>query len=138
VLAKAGLQLQRQEIVRAELGFSMERDASGKFAVRSVVSGSPAERAGLLAGDEVINFNAESVPRRADHWLRNKIPGDPLKLRVLRNEKPFELTFVLGRKSQSIFAIVEDPQALPKARAIREGLLRGTPAAAQAAGATAH
>jgi predicted metalloprotease with PDZ domain len=138
VLAKAGLQLQRQEIVRAELGFSMERDASGKFVVRSVVSGSPAERAGLLAGDEVINFNAESVPRRADHWLRNKIPGDPLKLRVLRNEKPFDLTFVLGRKSQSIFAIVEDPQALPKARAIREGLLRGTPAAAQAAGATAH
>jgi predicted metalloprotease with PDZ domain len=138
VLAKAGLQLQRQEIVRAELGFSMERDASGKFVVRSVVSGSPAERAGLLAGDEVINFNGESVPRRADHWLRNKIPGDPLKLRVLRNEKPFDLTFVLGGKSQSIFAIVEDPQALPKARAIREGLLRGTPAAAQAACATAH
>jgi predicted metalloprotease with PDZ domain len=138
VLAKAGLLLRQQKIVRAELGFSMERDASGKSVVRSVVPGSTAERAGLLVGDEISNFNRESVPRRADHWLRNKNPGDPLKLRVLRDEKPLEITFALGGKSQSVFAIAEDPQAPPKARAIREGLLRGTPAAAAAAGTAVH
>jgi predicted metalloprotease with PDZ domain len=138
VLAKAGLLLQRQKIVRAELGFSMERDANGKSVVRSVVPGSPAERAGLLADDEVSNFNGENVPRRAEHWLRNKNPGDPLKLRVLRNEKPLDIAFALGGKSESIFAIAEDPQAPPKARAIREGWLHGTVAAAPAAGAAAH
>ncbi len=103
--------------------------------VSSVVSGSPAERAGLLAGDEVSTFNGENVPRRADHWLRNKNPGDPLKLRVLRNEKPLDIAFALGGKSESVFAIAEDSQASPKARAIREGVLHGTAAAAQAAGA---
>lgn len=138
VLAKAGLLLQRQKIVRAELGFSMERDANGKSVVRSVVPGSPAERSGLLADDEVSSFNGENVPRRAERWLRNKNPGDPLKLRVLRSEKPLELAFALGGKSQSIFAIAEDPQAPPKARAIREGWLLGTVAAAHGAGAAAH
>jgi predicted metalloprotease with PDZ domain len=106
--------------------------------VRSVVPGSPAERAGLLADDEVSNFNGENVPRRAEHWLRNKNPGDRLKLRVLRNERPLDIAFALGGKSESIFAIAEDPQAPPKARAIREGWLHGTMAAAQAAGAAAH
>jgi predicted metalloprotease with PDZ domain len=106
--------------------------------VRSVVPGSSAERAGLLAGDEVVNFNGENVPRRAERWLRNKNPGDLLKLRVLRSEKPLDLTFVLGGKSESIFAIAEDPQASAKARAIREGLLHGTATAGQAAGVAAH
>jgi predicted metalloprotease with PDZ domain len=138
VLAKAGLLLQRQQIVRAELGFSVERDANGKSVVRSVVPGSSAERAGLLAGDEVSNFNEENVPRRAEHWLRNKNPGDTLKLRVLRHEKQLDIAFALGGKSESIFTIAEDLQASPKARAIREGLLHGTPAAARAAGAATH
>jgi predicted metalloprotease with PDZ domain len=135
VLAKAGLLLQRQKIVRAELGFSMERDGNGKSVVRSVVPGSPAERAGLLADDQVTNFNGENVPRRTEHWLRNKNPSDPLKLRVLRNEKPLDIAFALGGKSESIFAIAEDPQAPPKARAIRDGWLHGTVAAAEAGAA---
>jgi predicted metalloprotease with PDZ domain len=138
VLAKAGLLLQQQKIVRAELGFSTERDAGGKSIVRAVVPGSPAERAGLVAGDEVVNFDGENVPRRAERWLRNKNPGDTLKLRVLRKEKPLDLTFALGGKSESIFAIAEDPQASAKACSIREGLLHGTTDAAKTAGAAAH
>ena len=83
VLAKAGLLLQKQEIVRAELGFSFERDANGHWIVRSVDSGSTAERAGLLPGDEVGQFNGENVPRHAETWLRNRKPGDELHLRIL-------------------------------------------------------
>jgi predicted metalloprotease with PDZ domain len=138
VLAKAGLLLQRQQIDRAELGFSVERDASGRSTVRIVEPGSPAERAGLLVGDEVRDFNGEGVPRRVEYWLRNKKPGDALKLKLLRNEQPVEISFALGGKSESIFAISEDPQASPKARAIREGLLHGTTEAAKAASAAAR
>jgi predicted metalloprotease with PDZ domain len=133
VLQKAGLLLQRQAIVRAELGFTSERDASGRAIVRTVESGSPAERAGLLVGDEVRQFNDQNVPRRTEYWLRNKKPGDPLKLKLLRNEQPTEIVFALGGKSEFIFAIAEDPQASPKASAIREGLLHGTTEAGKAA-----
>jgi predicted metalloprotease with PDZ domain len=138
VLAKAGLLLQHQEIIRAELGFSMEREAGGKSVVRSVVPGSTAERAGLLAGDEVVNFNGENVPRRPEYWLRNKKPGDTLTLSVSRSERPIEIALALGGKSESVFAVAEDPQASPKARAIREGLLHGKPIAPVAAGSAAH
>jgi len=136
VLAKAGLLLQKQEIVRAELGFSFERDTNGHWIVRSVDPGSTAERAGLLVGDGLSQFNGENVPRHAATWLRNRKPGDELRLRILRNEQPVEIKFALSGKSATIFAISEDPQATAKARAIREGLLHGKPIAAVAASAT--
>ena len=136
IFAKAGLLLQKQEIVRAQLGFSFEREAGGRAVVRTVDAGSPAERAGLLAGDELTNFDGEKIPRRADIWLRNKKPGELLRVRVLRNEKPVEVQLALGESSATIFALAEDPQAAPKARAIREGMLRGKTSAAGAAGAT--
>jgi hypothetical protein len=92
----------------------------------------------LLAGDELVNFNGENVPRRPEYWVRNKKPGDTLKLSVSRSERPIEVTFALGGKSESVFAVAEDPQASPKARAIREGLLHGKPIAPVAAGSAAH
>lgn len=138
VLAKAGLLLQRQEIVRAELEFSWERDATGRSVIRTVEPGSPAERAGLLAGDELRDVNGEGVPRRAEYWLRNKKPGDTVKLKVLRGEQAVELSFALSGKSEFIFAVSEDPNASAKAKAIREGLLHGTTEAAKTAGAAAH
>jgi predicted metalloprotease with PDZ domain len=130
VLAKAGLLLQKQQLVRADLGFTVERDASGKPIVRSVVPGSNAERASLLVGDELMNFNGENVPRRVESWVRNRKPGDNLKLHILRNEQPVEIAFALGETLATIFTIEEDPQPSPKARAIRDGLLQGKPAAA--------
>jgi len=138
VLGKAGLLLQQQEIVRAALGFSAERDATGKSVVRSIEAGSPAERAGLEAGDELSQFNGENVPRRTEYWLRNKKPGDMLLLRVLRNGQAVEIAFALGRKSESILAIAEDPDSSPKARAVRDGLLQGRAFAAVAAGSAWH
>jgi len=125
IFAQAGLRLQKQDIVRAELGFFYERDAGGKYVVRSIDPGSTAERAGLLAGDELSQWNGEGVPRRPEYWLRNRKPGEELRLSVLRNGQPLEIKFALSEKSESVFAIAEDPQAPPKARAIREGLLHG-------------
>lgn len=125
IFAQAGLRLQKQDIVRAELGFFYERDAGGKYVVRSIDPGSTAERAGLLAGDELSQWNGEGVPRRPEYWLRNRKPGEELRLSVLRNGQPLEIKFALGEKSESVLAIAEDPQAPPKARAIREGLLHG-------------
>ena len=138
VLTKAGLRLQQQEIVRAELGFSFARDTNGKSVVRSIEPASTAERAGLQVGDELGQFNGDNIPRRVESWLRNKKPGDELHLRVLRREQAVDLTFALGGKSESVFAISEDSQAPPRARAIREGLLSGRAVPAVAAGVALH
>ncbi len=138
VFARAGLLLEQQEIVRAELGFSFERDASGKAVVRTVAPGSTAERAGLLVGDEISEWNGEGIPRRVEAWLHGKKPGEVLKLRVLRDERPAEIALNLGGRTSSLFTIAEDPQAAPKPRAIRDGLLRGKTSAAKAANAAAY
>jgi predicted metalloprotease with PDZ domain len=129
--AKAGLVLETREMTRAELGFTLERD-NGKTVVRSVTSGSPSERSGLLAGDEVESWNGENVPRRADSWARNRRPGDILRLRIRRDDQSLDLSFSLSGKTESIFALDEDPQASRKARSIREGLVHGTAVAAAA------
>jgi len=102
--------------------------------VRSVTSGSTADRAGLRIGDEIDTWNGESVPRRTDAWLRNRKPGDILRLQIRRNEQPSDISLALGGRTEEIFVVNEDPNATAKAKAIREGLLHGTGAAA---GATA-
>jgi predicted metalloprotease with PDZ domain len=135
IFAKAGILLQQREIPRAELGFSLERDASGRTVVRMIAPGSTAERAGLQVGDEIAQWNGENSPRRIEGWLRGTKPGEVLRLRVLRNEKPVEVAFALGGGTSTVLTIAEDSQASPKARAIREGLLRGKTSAAKAASA---
>src|SRR5262249_43675652 len=87
-VSQAGLLRERQESTRAELGFRLERDSNGKAVVRSVAPGSPPERSGLRAGDEVESFNGESVPRRAEAWVRGRRPGDLLRLGIRRNDQP--------------------------------------------------
>ena len=133
ILSKAGLLLQKQEITRPEPGFAFERDASGKAIVRSVAAGSTADRAGLRVGDEIEGWNGESVPRRVEGWLRGRKPADMLRLQIRRNDQASEISFALGGRTEEIFVVNEDPTAAPKAKAIREGLLRGTAAAAASA-----
>ena len=132
ILGKAGLVLEKREITHAELGFTVERDSSGKAIVRSVESGSPPERSGLRAGDELESLNGESVPRRVDGWTRSRRPGDVLRLEIRRNDQAIELSFVLSGKTEDLFVLDEDPRASPKAKAIRQGLLRGSAVAARA------
>lgn len=132
ILNKAGMQLKQQEVTRPELGFTIERDASGKAVVRSIVSGSTADRGGLRAGDEIESWNDESVPRRPEGWLRARKPGDILRLQVRRNEQTADISFALGGRTEKLYVLDEDSNASPKAKAVREGLLRGSAAAAAA------
>jgi predicted metalloprotease with PDZ domain len=124
IFAKAGLLLRKQEIQRAQLGFSFSRDTSGRWMVRDVASGAAA-RAGLQPGDEIANFNGENVPRRIEMWLQDKKPGELLKLRTVRADKTSEIQFPLGAISAIIFSLADDPSAGASAKEIREGLLHG-------------
>ena len=132
ILAKAGLLLQKQEVTRPDLGFTVERDFAGKAVVRSVAPGSTGERAGLRPGDEIETWNGEAAPRRTDGWLRSRKPGDLLRLQVRRNDQPSEMAFALGGRTDELFVINEDSHTTPKAKSIREGLLHGTSVAAAA------
>ena len=133
ILAKGGLVLAKQEIRRADTGFLEERDASGRVMVRSVTPGSAADQAGLRPGDEIRAWNGEPFPRRLESWLRDRRPGERLRLEIVRGGQPAQLSLALDETTESVFQVTEDPHAAPAAKAIREGLLHGTPASAAAA-----
>jgi predicted metalloprotease with PDZ domain len=125
VLALAGLELRVAERSQAALGFFAEHERGGPRTVRAVDSDGLAARAGLRAGDVILNWNGGEVPRRPERWLHEQKPGDLLRLRVRRDEKEVAIEFQLGEVKESIYEVSESPVASEKARNIREGLLHG-------------
>jgi predicted metalloprotease with PDZ domain len=125
VLAMAGLELRTLEHKRAVLGFSAEREPGGTVTVRGVDDGSLAAGAGLRQGDVIVNWNDGDVPRSLGRWVRDRQPGETVKLRVRSEEKERTLEFKLGEEKELLYQVAEDAHASEKARHIREGLLHG-------------
>ena len=72
--------------------------------VTRVYSGSPAERAGLKAGDQIVAFDGRRIESQADQervWKLH-VPGDSIRLTVLRpgQDAALELTGVFRRNSE--------------------------------------
>lgn len=132
VLALAGLELRTVEHKRAVLGFSPERESGGNVSVREVQADSFAAEAGLRSGDVIVNWNSGDVPRSLGRWVRERQPGETVKLRIRREEKEHTLEFKLGEEKELLYQVAEDSHAGEKARHIREGLLHGVTQAVMA------
>lgn len=126
LLARAGLALQEKDVERAVLAFSAQREPNAPWLVASVESGSPAERAGLKVGDEILRWNNGDVPRHPDRWAAQQKPGEDLHLRIHRDDKELNVDFRLGEVLEKFYAVVEAPDADARAKRIREGILHGT------------
>jgi predicted metalloprotease with PDZ domain len=125
ILGLAGLELKTVEHKKPVLGFVPERDSSGTITVRIVDDGSPAAEAGLHSGDVILKWNDGDVPRSLGRWVRERQPGEIVKVRIRREEKEQTLQFKLGEEKEVLYQVAEDSHAGEKARRIREGLLRG-------------
>ncbi len=74
--------------------------ASGEPKVASVQRGSPAERAGVAAGDVVRAVNGGPVSEAVDFWIAliGRSPGDVLRLELARGGRPIQAEFKLEGK----------------------------------------
>ncbi len=79
--------------------FGLPEDAKGVL-VPDVIPDSPAEEAGILAGDIIVKIEGREVTGASD--LRNRIaakrPGTELTLEIVRNGQTEQITVELGRR----------------------------------------
>ena len=70
---------------------------AGKVLIGEVIKDSPAEKAGLLVGDEI--FAVDNVVGTTFQGIKNSLQaaGNRLKIIVMRNKQPFELKMKVGR-----------------------------------------
>jgi predicted metalloprotease with PDZ domain len=127
ILAKAGLNLVTSETSHATFGFETNSvTGGGPTYVSSVAPRSGAEKAGLRAGDLVLNFDGKPVNMAAlVMWPREHRPGDTVKLRVRRKNVEIDLSFAAASTAVGKFQVAPMKDPTEKQRRIREGLLQG-------------
>jgi Do/DeqQ family serine protease len=80
-------------------------DTNGAL-VAQVVPGSPAEKAGIKAGDVILKFNGKVVTGAAE--LKNVVgrekPGSTAKLTVFRDKKSFDVSVTVGERTPKALA----------------------------------
>jgi predicted metalloprotease with PDZ domain len=124
MLAPAGLGLKTELKLEADLGFYPGRSPSG-IVVSGVTPGSNAETAGLRVDDVIVALNGAPLQMRMSTWLRERSPGETVKIKVRREGQELEFSFALGSREQTRCTIVEASHPTEKQARIRAGLLRG-------------
>jgi predicted metalloprotease with PDZ domain len=126
LLPRVGLELHTREISRASLGFVPQREPNGPWVVATVDSDSDAARSGLHVGDEILRWDNSDPPRKPEHWVAQKKPGELLHLRVRREFKEENIDLRLTEVHDKFFQVVETSKPDERARRIRDAILHGT------------
>jgi len=101
----------------AYLGLNTET-RNGRLEVVGTSAGSPAERAGLVAHDQILEVDgAPATPKVLNDTLSAGKPGDTTTLKISRNDTGLELQVTLARNMKQTFKIrpVASPTALQAA-----------------------
>ncbi|MGE0668893.1 MAG: DegQ family serine endoprotease [Sphingomonadales bacterium] len=132
--------------ITPELAQAMQLKPWSGALVANVLRGSPAERAGLRAGDVITSLDGEEITGGTK--LRNRVglmrPGETIKLQVLRDGKTMDITLELASRQDASgqqalgdrfagMSVTPIPEAHPLAGELRglyvEGVSRGSKAA---------
>ncbi len=124
-LAHAGLSLKSEFRQSADAGFLVGRSSDGP-AVVAVTPGSGAQAAGLRVDDILVELNGAPISGRISAWMRERTPGETIKLKVRRDGVERELSFAVGAREENHCTVVEVAHPTEKQLRIRTGLLRGT------------
>ncbi|HWF13616.1 MAG TPA: PDZ domain-containing protein [Candidatus Acidoferrales bacterium] len=123
-LSFAGLALHESQR-RAAFGFAISHDTASNVTIASVDRDSGAGEAGLKEGDVLLQLNGESFPRIPERWLRDHQPDERVTVKIKRGGEVLDISFPLGRVTDSTFQITEIASPTERQRRIRNGILRG-------------
>jgi predicted metalloprotease with PDZ domain len=125
ILALAGLDLRTAQRKRPVLGFFIDRGATGEVTARDVDPESSASQAGLRSGDVILSWNGSEPPRNAERWVYSQKAGNPVHLRIRRDDHEMSIDFRIGEVTETFYQVTDNPRADARAKRIREGILRG-------------
>jgi predicted metalloprotease with PDZ domain len=120
-----GLELKQRSYTTSDLGLGVSQGAGGFPLVASVESGSPAEEAGVLPGDSVLQLNGNTTVDSWDRLTANLGPGNSVTLHLSGPTGVRDVSFsVAGRKERS-FELVSADNLTPAQLARRAAWLSG-------------
>ena len=124
-LAHAGLSLKSEFRQSADTGFLVGRSPEGPTVV-AVTPGGAAQAAGLRVDDILVELNGAAISGRISAWMRERAPGETIKVKVRRDGEEREMSFAVGSREENHCTVVEVAHPTEKQLRIRAGLLRGT------------
>ena len=126
-LRGVGLRLERRQSISPDPGFVSFRNFDQPPVVYSISAGSDAERAGLNAGDSIIEINGKPASSDFETAIAGMRPGDMIRVKVRGRRGSRDLRFKLGSREEQDFAIVDMGGITAAQRARRAAWLRGEP-----------
>ena len=121
-----GLRVVEETTTLPDAGFTASRNFDGPLSVGSVAAGGEAERAGLQAGDVIIEIQGKAAGQQSRDELSQLKAGETLtvKIRTRRgNEREFK--WKIGSRSQISYEVVNLETVTPEQRARRAAWLKG-------------
>lgn len=109
-----------------DAGVTVDWASKGILTIGSVRHGSPAENAGLQAGDEIVSLGRKNIAR--ENWLvsLNRFKqGDRIPVSVRRDRRTVDTTITLAAPERFEYRIEEKKDATPQQRVLREAWLTG-------------
>lgn len=121
----AGLRLVKTQAREPfDAGLSIELEGGGVF-IENVRNGSPAEDAGLQAGDEIVLLAGKQLTKQ---WLKTMArygAGDSVPITVKRDRRTIKTNIVLKEPERFEYRIEESPSANAEQKALRMAWLKG-------------
>jgi predicted metalloprotease with PDZ domain len=111
----------KERRMRAWTGIALHPD---RLAIRNVIPDSPAARAGLTFGDDLVAVDAARVaPATFAKRVADRDPGDRCRITYFRRDRLAEATLTLAENPERKLDVKPDPKATKTALAIRRGWL---------------
>jgi len=124
-LKTAGLRVVPRHSTIADTGFISVHNFDAAPSIIRVRSGSEAERAGLVTGDDVLTLNGHAVAADFERRIGELHPGNQIRLRIRRHGVEHEIQWKVGSQEQVEFDVKDVDNVSTQQKARRAAWLRG-------------
>jgi len=121
-----GLHLVEGTSTAADAGFVASRNFDSPMTVAAVTAGSEADRAGLQAGDTILEINGKAVGQESSQDLAGLTAGDTITVKTRgRRGEEHELHWKVGSRSDITYDLRDVENVTAEQRARRAAWLKG-------------